>query len=143
MLPDDVKENLLATGNARRVVELEPKPGEKVPSLISIDKLTNRLEAVPLDKLTVSQNLKGSELSPEQQQALKEGKNVLAEGMISKKLSVRIIPESSMLMYSSMLLKAVTIFHTTGWIAISTGRITSKSKGKIRNRTKSVFPKNS
>ena len=84
MLPNDVKENLLATGNAGRIVELEPKPGEKVPSLISIDKLTNRLEAVPLDKLTVSQNLKGAELTPEQQQALKEGKKVLVEGMTSK-----------------------------------------------------------
>ncbi|WP_108821990.1 DUF3945 domain-containing protein [Dysgonomonas sp. Marseille-P4361] len=85
MLPNDVKENLLATGNSGRVVELEPHtPGEKVPSLVSIDKLTNRLEAVPLDKLTVSQNLKGAELSPEQQQALKEGKKVLVEGMTSK-----------------------------------------------------------
>ncbi len=84
MLPNDVKENLLATGNAGRVVDLEPRPGEKVPSLVSIDKLTNRLEAVPLDKLTVSQNLKGVELSPEQQQALKEGKKVLVEGMTSK-----------------------------------------------------------
>lgn len=85
MLPNDVKENLLATGNSGRVVELQPTPnGEKVPSLISIDKLTNRLEAVPLDKLTVSQNLKGTELSPEQQQALKEGKKVLVEGMTSK-----------------------------------------------------------
>lgn len=85
MLPNDVKENLLATGNAGRIVELEPHTlGEKVPSLISIDKLTNRLEAVPLDKLTVSQNLKGAELSPEQQQALKEGKKVLIEGMTSK-----------------------------------------------------------
>ena len=84
MLPNDVKENLLATGNAGRVVELEPRPSEKVPSLVSIDKLTNRLEAVPLDKLTVSQNLKGTELFPEQQQALKEGKKVLVEGMTSK-----------------------------------------------------------
>ncbi len=86
MLPNDVKENLLATGNSGRVVELQPTPdGEKVPSLVSIDKLTNRLEAVPLDKLTVSQNLKGVELSPEQQQALKEGEKVLIEGMTSKK----------------------------------------------------------
>lgn len=85
MLPNDVKDNLLATGNGGRVVELEPRPGEKVPSLVSIDKLTNRLEAVPLDKLTVSQSLKGAELSPEQQQALKEGKKVLVEGMTSKK----------------------------------------------------------
>ena len=86
MLPNDVKENLLATGKGGRVVELEPHtPGEKVPSLVSIDKLTNRLEAVPLDKLVISQNLKGAELSPEQQQALKEGKKVLVEEMTSKK----------------------------------------------------------
>jgi len=85
MLPNDVKESLLATGNGGRVVELEPRPGEKVPSLVSIDKLTNRLEAVPLDKLTISQNLKGTELSPEQQQSLKEGKKVLVEEMTSKK----------------------------------------------------------
>lgn len=86
MLPNDVKENLLATGNSGRIVELEPHtPGEKVPSLVSIDKLTNRLEAVPLDKLVISQNLKGAELSPEQQQALREGKKVLVEEMTSKK----------------------------------------------------------
>ena len=86
MLPNDVKENLLATGNSGRIVELEPYvQGEKVPSLVSIDRLTNRLEAVPLDKLTVSQNLKGTDLSPEQQQGLKEGKKVLVEGMTSKK----------------------------------------------------------
>lgn len=85
MLPNDVKENLLATGNGGRVIELEPMPGEKIPSLVSIDKLTNRLEAVPLDKFTVSQNLKGVELTPEQQQSLKEGNKVLVEGMTSKK----------------------------------------------------------
>jgi len=85
MLPNDVKENLLATGNAGRIVELEPKPGEKVPSLVSIDKLTNRLEAVPLDKINISQNLKGVELSPETQQQLKAGEKVLVEGMTSKK----------------------------------------------------------
>ncbi|WP_373789782.1 MULTISPECIES: DUF3945 domain-containing protein [Bacteroidales] len=85
ILPDDVKENLLATGNGGRVVELTPNSsGEKVPSLVSVDKLTNRLEAVPVDKLTVSQNLKGIELTPEQQQALKAGQKVLVEGMTSR-----------------------------------------------------------
>lgn len=83
-LPDDVKENLLATGNGGRVVELEPNPGEKVPALLSIDKLTNRIEAVPVDKINIRENLKGVDLSPEQQQALKEGKKVLVEGMTSK-----------------------------------------------------------
>lgn len=85
ILPDDVKENLLTTGNGGRVVELEPNnSGEKIPSLVSVDKLTNRLEAIPVDKLVVYENLKGVELSSEQQQALKEGKKVLVEGMTSK-----------------------------------------------------------
>lgn len=86
MLSDDVKENLLKTGHAGMMVELNPKgEGNPVPSLVSIDKLTNRLEAVPLDKLNLSQSLKGTELSVEQQQDLKEGKKVLVEGMTSKK----------------------------------------------------------
>lgn len=38
MLPNDVKENLLTKGNSGRVVELEPKPGVKLPSFVSIDK---------------------------------------------------------------------------------------------------------
>jgi len=84
MLPDDIKENLLATGNGGRSIELEPTPENKVPSLISIDKLTNRLEAVPLDKINISENLKGVELSPQQQQEIKEGKKVLVEGMTIK-----------------------------------------------------------
>lgn len=86
VLPDDVKENLLSTGNAGRVVELEPNtPGKKVPSLVSVDKLTNRLEAIPLNKIKLTQNLKGTELSGEQIKDLKEGKNVLVEQMTSKK----------------------------------------------------------
>jgi len=86
MLPDDVKENLLATGNSGRAVELEPNgPGEKVSALVSIDKITNRLEAVPLDKINVSQTLKGVDLSPEQMEGIKSGQKVLVEAMTSKK----------------------------------------------------------
>ncbi len=86
MLSDDVKENLLKTGHAGMVVDLNPNDdGKTVPSLVSIDKLTNRLEAVPIDQLTVFASIKEAELSPEQQQDLKEGKKVLVEGMTSKK----------------------------------------------------------
>lgn len=46
--------------------------------------MTNRPGAVPLDKLNVSQNLKGVELTPEQQQGIKEGKKVLVEAMTSR-----------------------------------------------------------
>ena len=85
MLPDDVKKNLLETGNGGRIVNLEPNKGEKIPSLISIDKQTNRIEAIPTDKLKISTNFKDVELSSEQQESLKNGEKVLIEGMTSKK----------------------------------------------------------
>ena len=85
VLSDKDKENLMASGNAGRVVELEPTPGQKIPALVSLDKITNRLEAVPVEKLNIPQSLKGVEFTPEQVKDLKEGKVVLVEGMTTKK----------------------------------------------------------
>jgi len=85
VLSDKDKENLLTSGNAGRVVELEPASGQKIPSLVSLDNITNRLEAVPVDKLNIPQSLKGVEFTPEQVKDLKEGKMVLVEGMTTKK----------------------------------------------------------
>lgn len=85
VLSDKDKENLLVTGNAGRVVELEPIPGQKIPALVSLDKITNRLEAVLVEKLNIPQSLKGAEFTPEQVKELKEGQVVLVEGMITKK----------------------------------------------------------
>ena len=85
LLSDKDKENLLASGNAGRVIDLEPDPGQKIPALVSLDKITNRLEAMPVDKLNIPQSLKGVEFTPEQVKDLKEGKLVLVEGMITKK----------------------------------------------------------
>jgi hypothetical protein len=48
---------------------------------VSLDKLTNRLEAVPLSAISIPSTLKNAPLSPEQQQALREGKSVWIEGM--------------------------------------------------------------
>ncbi|MDR0231389.1 MAG: DUF3945 domain-containing protein [Dysgonamonadaceae bacterium] len=84
ILSDEDKENLKQSGNAGRVIELEPTEGEKILALVSLDKLTNRLEAVPVDKLNIPQSLKGVEFSPEQIKDLKEGKQVLVEGMVTK-----------------------------------------------------------
>ena len=79
------KEQLQKTGHGARVYELEPVGGgEKIPSLISLDKLTNRLEAVPISEINIPQTLKNAPLSPEQQQGLKEGKAVWVEGMDKK-----------------------------------------------------------
>jgi hypothetical protein len=75
-------EQFKQTGNGGRVFDLEHVPGgEKVPSLISLDKLTNRFEAVSLSEINIPQKLKGVELSAEQQEGLKTGKGVLVEGM--------------------------------------------------------------
>jgi hypothetical protein len=78
------KENILKNGNAGRVVELEPVSGVKVLSYISLDKMTNKLEALPVDKVNIPQQIKGIDISPEQQKLLAEGKKVLVEGMTSR-----------------------------------------------------------
>lgn len=76
------KEEFQKAGHGGRVFELEPVAGgEKVPSLISLDKLTNRFEAVALKDIYIAQTLKNAPLSPQQQQGLKEGKAVWVEGM--------------------------------------------------------------
>jgi hypothetical protein len=84
VLPGDVTENLLATGHGGRVVDVLNEKGEVTPSLLSIDKLTNRIEAVPVSSINVSANFKGTVLSPEQIQDIKSGKKVLVKDMITK-----------------------------------------------------------
>lgn len=75
-------EQFKQTGNGGRVFDLEPVlGGEKVPSLISLDKLTNRFEAMALKDIYIPQTLKNAPLSTEQQDGLRSGKGVLIEGM--------------------------------------------------------------
>jgi hypothetical protein len=82
--PDEQKQ-LTTTGNGGRVFELEMTPGgEKVPALVSLDKMTNRFEAVPLSEIQIPKVLKGVELSDKQQEGLKNGQGVLVENMDKK-----------------------------------------------------------
>lgn len=82
---DQDKEQFQKTGHGGRVFDLEPVAGgEKVPSLVSLDKLTNRFEAMALKDIYIPQTLKNAPLSEEQQQGLKEGKAVWIEGMDKK-----------------------------------------------------------
>ena len=75
-------EQFKQTGNGGRVFDLELAPGgEKVPSLVSLDKLTNRFEAVALSDIYIPQTLKNAPLSEEQQNGLRRGEGVLIEGM--------------------------------------------------------------
>jgi hypothetical protein len=80
------KENLLKTGNMGRVVDLTVlKTGEQTPSIISIDRLTNELVALRVDKIKIPDEIKGIKLDEKQKQTLLDGKPLYIEGMISKK----------------------------------------------------------
>ena len=80
------KDNLLQSGNIGRVVNLtNPKTGETIPSIISIDRLTNELVALRTDKIKIPDEIKGVKLNDMQKQTLMEGKPLQLDGMISKK----------------------------------------------------------
>ncbi|MDR0348488.1 MAG: DUF3945 domain-containing protein, partial [Tannerella sp.] len=59
---EEDKRNLQTTGNLGRVVDAEFRQGEKMPVLLSLDKLTNELVAFCADKLNVPEKIKGVEL---------------------------------------------------------------------------------
>ncbi|MGL4585137.1 MAG: DUF3945 domain-containing protein [Flavobacterium sp.] len=83
------KHNLLKTGNMGRVVELtHPTTKEKIPSVVSVDRLTNNLIVTRVEKMQLPQEIKGIVLSEEQLQTLKDGKPLLVEGMTSAKGSL-------------------------------------------------------
>lgn len=80
------KENLLNTGNMGRVVHLtDSKTGEIIPSIVSIDKLTNQLIALRTTLIKVPDVIKGIKLNDQQKQTLMEGKPLYIEGMTSTK----------------------------------------------------------
>lgn len=80
---DEDKKNLLETGNMGRVVELKNRNGEYVPSFISIDKLTNEVVAMKAENVFIPREIKGVELTQQEQNDLREGKKIFIEGMIS------------------------------------------------------------
>lgn len=83
---DEDKKNLLETGNMGRVVDLtNSKTGELMPSIISVDRLTNELIALKTEFVKIPDEIKGVKLNDEQKQTLMEGKSLYLEGMISKK----------------------------------------------------------
>lgn len=79
------KENLLKTGNMGRIVELDFKTGEKTPSIISVDRLTNELIALRADKIKIPDEIKGIQLDEHQKQTLLEGRPLELKGMVSSK----------------------------------------------------------
>lgn len=76
------RENLLKSGNMGRVVELTNlKTGERMPSIISIDHLTNEVIALRQDWMKIPDIIKGVKLNQEQKKDLRDGKPVLLEGV--------------------------------------------------------------
>lgn len=84
LLNEKDKENLRQSFNAGRVIELEPAPGQKIPAFVSLDRLTNKLEALPVENISVPNKIKGADLSENQQSKLGAGEKVLIEKMISR-----------------------------------------------------------
>lgn len=83
---DEDKKNLLQTGNMGRVVNLtNSKTGETIPSIVSVDRLTNELIALKTEFIKVPDEIKGVKLDDKQKQTLMEGKPLQLDGMISKK----------------------------------------------------------
>lgn len=69
-----------------RVVNLTySKTGEPIPSIISVDRLTNQLVPLRAEWIKIPNEIKGVTLNDEQKQTLQEGKPLYIEGMISKK----------------------------------------------------------
>ncbi|KQT35600.1 hypothetical protein ASG22_00820 [Chryseobacterium sp. Leaf405] len=78
--------NLLNSGNMGRVVELIDKvTGEIIPSLISLDRLTNELISLSMEFVRIHDFLCSVRLDLEQKQVLRDGKPLVIENMVSKK----------------------------------------------------------
>lgn len=84
LLDKEVKDNILATGNAGQPINLTLNGNEPKPCLISLDKVTNNLIAIPTDDILIPNVIKDVTLTPEQHQRLSEGRKVLVEGMTSQ-----------------------------------------------------------
>ncbi|MDV4043699.1 hypothetical protein CMT37_12830 [Elizabethkingia anophelis] len=78
--------NLQATGNMGRGVDLiHPVTHEVIPSLISMDRLTNELIFYKQENIQIPDAIKGIQLTPEQQETLKTGKVLFLENMQSRR----------------------------------------------------------
>lgn len=78
------KEQLLATGNLGKTIEVTPKNGNPFSAYVSIDSQTNEIVALRADRVNIPKEIKGVTLSDAQYKDLVEGKAVKVEGMTAK-----------------------------------------------------------
>lgn len=77
---DEDKEALKKTGNMGRVVDLVDKStGELIPSYVSIDRLTNNLEAIAVKDLFIPYKIGNTPISKQEQEELRAGRGVKKE----------------------------------------------------------------
>ena len=77
---DEEKKALQQTGNLGRVVDLVDKEtGETIPSFISIDRFTNKIEDVPANKVRITDKIGKTEISETEQALLRSGGYVRKE----------------------------------------------------------------
>lgn len=78
--------NLLNSGNMGRVVDLlNPVTGEMVPSLVSLDKLTNELFSLRMEFVRIPKMICSVDLNAEQRKILRSGKPLCVENMVSRR----------------------------------------------------------
>lgn len=70
---EEDKKQLLQTGNLGKVVELNGKNGEKIPSFVSLDRITNELVSMSAKSLFIKDTIGKTPLSPEEKETLREG----------------------------------------------------------------------
>ena len=78
------KEQILATGNLGKTIEITSKNGDPFAAYVSIDPQTNELIALRADRVVIPKEIKGVTLSDVQYKDLVEGKAVKVEGMTAK-----------------------------------------------------------
>mgnify|MGYP002545166495 CR=1 FL=1 len=71
---DEDKKNLRETGNMGRKVDLVDKmTGEVTPSFISIDRKTNEITDIPVDRIRIPNRIGKTEITPQEQEMLRAG----------------------------------------------------------------------
>lgn len=77
---EDDKKALRQTGNLGRVVDLVDKEtGEIIPSFVSIDRFTNKIEDVPANKVRITDKIGKTEINENEKNLLKSGGYVRKE----------------------------------------------------------------
>ncbi len=81
---DQDKKNLLETGNMGRIAELAGRNNKPFEAYVSLDRQTNELVFLPVEKITIPKTVLNVELTEPQKEALQKGEKVYVEGFESK-----------------------------------------------------------